>query len=222
MSAVLFVPRLISRPGGIRAESATTQVPTGAVSAAAQSPSQTSSSPAVALDGCSTADRVGVDCRATHRYEALPAGSPCTMAAAMHYLGGRWLLDVPMTVRTMAWPGGRCVIDAGRDVHGSARGVMREPAADWRRCADTRRKIVVRCSQRHTSEFIGTGSTRRASPQQCATAARIYINKPPASYADKLSIAVLPGGLCLVSARGNHLLTTTIRNLGVWPVPLTV
>lgn len=219
VAAVLFVPRLISRPGDHRSDAAFD-------SSASFSPKPPKAS---ATDGCWTAAHTHVDCRATHRYEVLPAGGECTMAKAMRYLGGRWLVDVPMRVRVIGWAGGRCAIDAGRGVQGSARNVLREPAPEWRQCVDVRKRLVVRCSQPHTGEYIGSGRTGRATPQECAAAAKTYINKAPAQYAATLRIDVLDlvsgapvSQRCVVSARGGRLLTTTIRNLGVWPVPVTV
>lgn len=210
VAAVMIVPRILGNSQEDLGDGTTT----------ATSSTPSAMRMAVAA-GCSTADRIGVDCRGTHRYEVLPAGGDCTLRVAVTYLGGRWLVDVPMGVRVVDWAGGRCALDAGRNVHGSARDVLHEPGADWRRCADGRRKIVVRCSIPHTGEYVGTGSTGPATQKQCADAVRKYINKAPAGYLDKLEIKPLDV-LCLVSARGDHLLTTTVRNLGVWPVPVTV
>ena len=214
VAVVLFVPRLIGGSGrtadAILAEPSTTR-----------SGTPTPAPMAATAGGCWTAARVSVGCRATHRYEVMPGPIACTTKSMTEFLGGGFLVDVPIRVRVIEWPGGRCAVDLGRDVHGSARNVLHGPAPDWRTCYDSRTKTVVRCSQPHTGEYVGTGSIGPASPRQCAEATRKYINKPPGSYRDKLDVRPA-GDKCLVSGRGDHLLTTTIHNLGVWPVPLTV
>lgn len=214
VAVVLFVPRLVGGSGGgadaILAEPSLTA-----------SGTPTPAPMAATAGGCWTATRVGVDCRATHRYEVMQGRIACTTRAMTDYLGGRFRVDVPMRVRAVEWPGERCAVDLGRDVHGSARNVLHGPAADWRTCYDSRTKTVVRCSRPHTGEYVGTGSIGPAGQQRCAVAVRSYINKAPASYRDELDIRPA-GDKCLVSARGGRLLTTTVHNLGVWPIPLAV
>jgi hypothetical protein len=129
------------------------------------------------------------------------------------------------------WPGHRRLrfaLESAVDVSGTARGVLLTSAsASWRRCFDRRSATVVNCAQVHSSEYFATGSVRRATPDECLAAAETYLDQLPVNVADDLIVSVLPvptgtrdPARCSIDARGNHLLTGTVRSLGSRPVPV--
>ncbi|MFK4088453.1 hypothetical protein ACI2LF_30345 [Kribbella sp. NPDC020789] len=177
--------------------------------------------------GCWTAARTAVDCREPHRYEEIPQTPSCDHAAVIDFLGGQLALDV--TVAKVAQsPTGRCAVDAGRVVSGSARDALQSStSATWRRCVDRRVTKNVPCSALHSGEYVATGSTRRATDAECQLAAARYLDQVPGALVEDLEVRVfaVPSGTkdtarCIIDARGNHLLTTTVRNLGTHPVPI--
>lgn len=180
-----------------------------------------------AEQGCWTSGRTAVDCREPHRYEEIPQASSCDHAAVIGFLGGQAGLDI--TVAKVAQsPAGRCSVDAGREVSGSARDALQgSTSAAWRRCVDRRVTKNVPCSALHSGEYVATGSTRRASEAECQLAAARYLDQVPGALVEDLEVRVfaVPSGTkdparCIIDARGNHLLTTTVRNLGPRPVPI--
>ena len=190
--------------------------------------SAATSTTAKAADSCWTAARDPIDCRESHRYERVePATDTCSRENVTSFLGGRWPVDVIIARPTM-WPGWPCMLDAGRDVRGSAKDVLLTSAGSWRKCYDGRRARTVGCSELHTGEYIGTGSLRRADPGDCAAAATAYMNQSLTDdIGQDIEVDVLDVKTnqpiperCLISARGNHQLTDTVRNLGVRPVPI--
>ena len=176
---------------------------------------------------CWTVSRVLIDCREAHRYEEIPQPQACNQAAVIDYLGGLTALDVSVA-RPGAAPGGGCWLDAGRTVSGSAQGVLQsESAPSWRRCVDQRTAKNVPCSALHSGEYLATGSLRRATDAECQVAAAKYMDQNPGNLIEDLMIHVLPvsststdPARCTILARGNHLLTTSVRALGSRPVPI--
>ncbi|GAB3936015.1 hypothetical protein GCM10029976_047180 [Kribbella albertanoniae] len=193
-------------------------------------PSSPSSTPVPSTapeHGCWTSRRTAVDCREPHRYEEIPQSASCDHAAVIGFLGGQTGLDV--TVAKVAQsPAGRCAVDAGREVSGSARDALQgSSGAAWRRCVDRRVTKNVACSALHSGEYVATGSTRRASDAECQLAAARYLDQVPGALVEDLEVRVfaVESGTkdlarCIIDARGNHLLTTSVRNLGTRPVPI--
>jgi hypothetical protein len=183
-------------------------------------------SPSTTALGCWSADRITIDCREPHRLERIPAEPSCELAAVVRFLGGT-SVDV-VTAQAVAGPGGSCALESADDVSGTARDVLlTSSSASWRRCFDRRTATTVNCAQVHSSEYFATGSLRRATSDECLAAAEIYLDQLPANVADDLAINVLPvlsgtqdRARCTIDARGNHLLTSTVRSLGASPVPV--
>jgi len=182
---------------------------------------------AAAEPGCWTAARTAIDCREPHRYEEIPQAASCDQAAVIGFLGGQPGLDVTVAKPANS-PTGRCAVDAVREVSGSARDALQGSAsASWRRCVDRRVTKNVPCSALHSGEYVATGSTRRATDAECQQAAARYLDQVPGALVEDLEIRVfaVPSGTkdparCIIDARGNHLLTTSVRNLGTRPVPI--
>jgi hypothetical protein len=189
--------------------------------------SSTSASPAAAGPGCWTSRRTAVDCRDQHRFEEIPQASSCDLTAVVDFLGGQPALDVT-TARVAKSPSDGCAVDAGREVSGSVRDALRgEAGAGWRRCVDRRVTKNVACSALHSGEYVATGSARRATVAECQLAAAKYLDQVPGALVEDLDVRVfdIPGGTkdparCIIDARGNHILTTSVRDLGSRPVPI--
>ena len=176
---------------------------------------------------CWTSSRVLVDCREAHRYEEILQSPTCNQAAVIDFLGGLTALDVSIA-RAATVRGGGCWIDAGRTVSGSARGVLQSgSASSWRRCVDRRTAKNVACSVLHSGEYLATGSPRKATDAECQLAAAKYMDQNPGNLIEDLMVQVLDvssktsdPARCTILARGNHLLTTSVRDLGSRPVPI--
>jgi hypothetical protein len=211
----------------------TAEPPTVTISTPSTSPpsspasSSTPVPPTAAELGCWTSARTAIDCREPHRYEEIPQASSCDHAAVIGFLGGQNGLDI-VVAKAAQSPTGRCSIDAGREVSGSARDALQgATGVAWRRCVDRRVTKNVPCSALHSGEYVATGSTRRASDAECQLAAARYLDQVPGALVDDLDVrvfAVASGtkdpARCIIEARGSHLLTTSVRNLGTRPVPI--
>jgi hypothetical protein len=217
-------------PSGRPSSSVSVPAPTGPSTGGPQpQPSTPTAAGTTAAGGprCWTAARAVIDCRETHRFEEIPPASTCDQAAVIGYLGGLATLDV-LIARAAAVPGGGCSVDPGRDLRGSAKDVLRSgTAAAWRRCFDGTTHKNVPCSVPHTGEYLATGSLRRATDDECLLAAVTYLDQTPGNLSDDLAIHPLEvksgtpdSARCTIDARGNHQLTTSVRNLGPGRVPL--
>jgi hypothetical protein len=94
---------------------------------------------------CFSSTNTVVDCRETHRFEALPTFGACDQRMVIDYVGGRAALDVTIA-KALKIPGGKCWLAADRDVTGTAKDVLQGPdSANWRRCYDRRIGTNVSC-----------------------------------------------------------------------------
>jgi hypothetical protein len=190
-------------------------------------PQPTASTTPVAGPKCWTTAKAVVDCRETHRYEEIPQAPTCTEAVVTGFLGGLATVDV-LVAHPAALPGVTCALDAGHDVNDSAKDVLQtDDHAVWRRCFDKAKNSNIPCSEDHTGEYVATGNPRRATEADCLVAAATYLDQLPGNLTEDLivrPIDVKTGhpdpARCIIDARGNHRLTTTVRNLGSRPVPI--
>lgn len=190
---------------------------------------QPSSSPVSTATGprCWTSTGGVVDCREVHRLEEIPQATGCDQATVIEFLGGLRSLDITVA-RAAKIPGGGCSVDAVRNVAGSARDALQgADAAAWRRCSDRRTGKNVACSSLHSGEYLASGSPRRATAAECQVAAAKYLDQNPGNLLEDLEVRALTVATgtadparCIIDARGNHLLTTSVRNLGSRPVPV--
>lgn len=176
---------------------------------------------------CWTAGKAVVDCREKHLYEEIPQAPTCTEAVVTGFLGGLPAVDV-LVAHPAALPGVTCAFDAGREVSDTAKDALQgDDSATWRRCIDNAKGKNVPCSQDHTGEYVATGSPRRASDADCLVAAATYLDQLPGNLTEDLTVRPIDiktghpdPARCIIDARGNHRLTTSVRNLGTQPVPI--
>lgn len=83
------------------------------------------------------------------------------------------------------------------------------------------------CSERHTGEYLGTGSPRRATQAECEIAARDYMDQDLGTVGTELMVEALDIASgspvperCIIEARGSHLLDGTVHDLGVKSPPI--
>ncbi|WP_375432843.1 hypothetical protein [uncultured Friedmanniella sp.] len=177
------------------------------------------------VENCLDQARRPVDCAQPHRFEVLTG--PCTTAAAVEYLGGAPGTDVPLFNPIVS--DSRCLLEAASNVEGTSRDAFLEPGADiWRRCVDDRRRSLVPCSANHSGEYAAAGPADDGNERDCPTAAADYLHQSLSEVDDQLKVTGLKvlkesdpsDARCLIEIRGKQLLTKSIRNLGVGPVPL--
>ena len=157
----------------------------------------------------------------------LPTFGVCDQRMVIEYVGGNASLDVTIA-KAVKKPGGKCLLAADRDVTGSARDVLQgRDSANWRRCYDRRTGTNVSCGVLHSGEYLATGNLRRATDAECQVAAATYLDQNPGNLLEDLEVHPLPvesgnpdTARCIINARGNHLLTTSVRDLGSRPVPI--
>jgi hypothetical protein len=87
----------------------------------------------------------------------------------------------------------------------------------WRRCLDQRR-IEVSCSDLHVAEVIFVQEEGN-EPLNCKERADEYLGRPVEQEAENLRW-VTQGTSCVIEVRGDHVLTSSIRNLGRGALPL--
>lgn len=107
----------------------------------------------------------------------------------LDYMAGSAGTDVVLaTVRPWS---GSCVIENPDEVTETAAAVLSGGRDDaWRRCLDDRQGRLVPCSADHTGEYLGTGQSRKASPDECAAAAEAHLRQTPAKVGDLLTVPV--------------------------------
>ena len=180
---------------------------------------------------CLTGDLSPVEsCELGHRYEVVAIGEDCARDTLIRYLGGDpevEVLRVAYEERDIGGSGRRaCIVDdPTSDLSAqSIRDVLKTPASDaWRLCQDSRLSLgEVSCAEPHTGEYVKPRSGIGAEPVDCVAAAERYMNASYKRVADELTIRTIrtaEGPDCVVAVLGNNVLTKSVRNLGVSPVP---
>jgi hypothetical protein len=190
--------------------------------------------PALAVGDCLSADRQPLPCTAVHRYEVVATGTTeCTAAVAMSYLGGNPDLDILRAQFTFSDEQACLVADAGdADRSATIKGILAvtDPAAGspFRLCRDDRTTPTeVGCDVPHTSEFIGSLGVPAPNTADCEAAASAYLSRTYNDVSDRLKVTAIPTSdpssgspSCVITTRGNAVLTQSIRNVRTNALPL--
>jgi hypothetical protein len=198
---------------------------TGASKASASTPT-----PASAGECLDTGGTV-VSCDRNHKYEVISNGGSCNLNALVTYLGGVPGLDTLATsirAEQLNVTGNRlCVLalPASAPVF-SVRHILDISQGDaWRRCLDNRfENREVSCAESHTDEFVFSGVLAAGERLDCAARAANYLGADFSIYAQDLDLRSASQGSasqCLVSVRGNNLLTASVRRIGTNALPIT-
>lgn len=124
---------------------------------------------------------------------------------------------------------GRCWINLASPRRGSVRDALAGPgaAAALRQCVDERSARFVPCNQRHSGEYLATGETSRAPSDQCGSKASDYMARQLGDVDEVLAVrpvsrpsASPAAARCVIEARGQRRLTTSVFGLGTGAVPV--
>jgi hypothetical protein len=200
------------------------------------SPSSTSADvpPALAVGDCLGADRQPLPCTAVHRYEVVAIGATeCNAAVAVSYLGGNPDLDI-VRARFVLSDEHACLVADAADADRSAtiKGILAaaDPAAGspFRLCRDDRSAPTeVSCDVPHTSEFVGSMGEPAPDQTHCEAAASAYLSRTFADVSDRLKVTAIPTSVpssgapsCVITTRGNAVLTESLRSVRTNALPL--
>lgn len=149
------------------------------------------------------------------------------------YLGGNPTADVVMVKFSMvkvAPAAAVCVAKAdGAFSTGPLRGALGgSDSAYLRRCVnDVLTPVEVRCSERHTQEYVGLRDGTAPTAAQCDEAAESYMNVDLSRVYDHLAVDVVQSvkldithPRCVIRIRGSDSLTDTVRNIGTNTLPI--
>jgi hypothetical protein len=190
--------------------------------------------PAPAVGDCLGTDRRPLPCTATHRFEVVAVDTPeCDAAVALPYLGGNPDLDILRARFTVSDVHACLVADHGdADRSATIKGILAvtDPAAGspFRLCRDDRTTPTeVGCDVPHTSEFIGSLGVPAPTTADCEAAATAYLSRTYKDFSDRLKVTAIPTSdpssgapTCVITTRGNAVLTQSIRNVRTNALPL--
>lgn len=196
------------------------------------SATDTTSEGGVTVGECLATDHHPTSCNAIHRYEVVAVNTrECNADVAMPYLGGNRDLDVMRASFVLDDYGSCLVANADNtDRSASVRGILLSSVGDsFRLCRDDRTvPTTVGCDTAHTSEFVGFPADTVPDQTDCEAAASAYMDLAVREISDRLSIGVIPTSTsssdlpsCVITVRGNEVLTASVRNLRTNALPMT-
>lgn len=168
-------------------------------------------------------------CDSPHTYEVAAVGDPCARESLLGYLGGKAGTDVLLpSISYRAYQLGgatACLLSApsGAQLGSNAHDSLLDPRGDiWRWCIDNEASRNVGCAQPHTEEVIATVLPGGA-PLSCTARADAYSETSLSNYQQQLAIVQSGAGeaaQCHVVARGNNVLTSSLRRLRSGGLPV--
>ncbi len=211
--------------------------PSAIDSAAIQSPALSTSddaATALAVGNCLAADLKPLPCTAIHRFEVVAVDSTeCDAAVAVSYLAGNPDLDVIRARFTLSNEHACLVANAGdTDRSATIKGILAVSDAaagsPFRLCRDDRTAPTeVSCDVPHTSEFIGSLGVPAPDTDDCQAAATAYLSRTYNDVSGRLKVTAIPTSdpssgspSCVITTRGNAVLTQSIRNVRTSALPL--
>jgi hypothetical protein len=182
----------------------------------------------IAAGTCLSSALQVVPCERQHAHEVVNIGD-CDEAALVEYLGGEPGLDVVfLSTSTLDIPGAAAAVCVVSDQEGLASVtsvqdvLMTERGSAFRWCLD-QRQTDVPCSEPHVAEIVGAADADLEAEPDCKAAAETYMSTVYERVAQDLRVFAdrrTDGIRCVVAARGRNLLTRSLRDLDVAPVPL--
>ena len=228
----------VSSPAQPAVTTAETSVPSTVDPTSEESPPSSTSQdvvPALAVGDCLSAERQPLPCTAVHRFEVVATGATeCNAAVALPYLGGNPDLDI-LRAQFTASDEHACLVADHSDADRSAtiKGILSvtdDPTAgsQFRLCRDDRTTPTeVGCDVPHTGEFIGSLGVPAPDTADCEAAATAYLSRTYNDVSDRLKVTAIPTSDpgsgspgCVITTRGNAVLTQSIRNVRTNALPL--
>jgi hypothetical protein len=168
-----------------------------------------------AAERCGSARGELVDCQLPHRYETY-VGS-CDTGGVVAWLGGR--ADVDVVRATVVASDRSCLVDLKTEAVGSASQAFKRGASPaFRRCWDEQSGSLVTCDEPHTHEYIAAAVERIATADQCAEAARTYLEVGIDQRSDELRVSALTevpavgdNARCVIEVVGAERLEQSVR-----------
>jgi hypothetical protein len=162
-------------------------------------------------------------CDAPHAFEVVSRGESCPEDEVLAYLGGSPGQDVlrPDLTFQPGAPGteAACILQLPAGAEGmTAKDVLLGDQDDlWRRCLDELARDVP-CAESHRAEWVSDG-VEPGEAVDCTGRADVYLKTPFAQLSDDLEL-LQQGDGCLLSVRGDNLLTASLRRLGSAALPM--
>jgi hypothetical protein len=168
---------------------------------------------------CESRLHVPTDCQLGHSYERLTG--PCTMENLVSFMGGNPAVDIVLARVASTKVSNQCLIEFGKEVEGSAEGVLGSNHDDsWRRCVERTRNAFVGCDQPHSGEYLGANSGGLITQKACERAAEVYLETSLSTVAEDLQVQSVRDlnsntfeARCVLSVRGVQLLSGSVRGL---------
>jgi hypothetical protein len=178
-----------------------------------------SSTPNTAATSCESRLHVPTDCQLGHSYERLKG--PCTTENLVSFMGGNPGVDIVLARVVRTKVSNQCLIEFGKEVEGSAEGVLGSNHDDaWRRCVERTRNAFVGCDQPHSGEYLGANSGGLVTQKACERAAEVYLETSLSTVAEDLQVQSVRDtnsnafeARCVLSVRGVQLLSGSVRAL---------
>ena len=172
---------------------------------------------------CLDADNEATPCDAPHVSEVFDATGDCSVTSLLRYLGGKPDGDVLLSSLEIASTDDHgaslCTVSSPiGSLVGNNEDVLLSTAGDaWRRCLDELMREIP-CANEHKSEVIYDGISG-GEAVDCARRADEYLDTPFAHRARDLEL-LQNDRTCVISARGDNILTGSLRRLGTSALPL--
>lgn len=169
-----------------------------------------------------------IDCSIPHNAELFSAQTACSDEALFEFLGADLSIDTlrhDLQVTEIPNTGCQITLPSGIQVAGSLKMSLPGDKGDFlRQCYDAIRDRDVGCEEVHTAEVVGTFKNGSTTNPNCMDAAEVYLGVHRERFDNQLSVEMETSGTtrrCIAKARGENILTATLRNISQSALPLS-
>lgn len=218
---------------------AANQVQPGHSSPAVQAPATTpeadntlsSLSPGDFDEGCFLAELDNlkrIACDSPHNAEIFAPSQSCNQETLFKYLGGVPDVDVlrrGMDITDAAGQG--CILTLPPEIQlttTAAMSLTNKNSEFMRQCYDAKTNSDVGCDEIHTAEVVKTFAPESTETANCVEAAERYLGISSANFTTQLTVEQQESNdsrRCVVAAKGDNILTATLRDISNSSLPLT-
>ncbi|WP_461635922.1 hypothetical protein [Glutamicibacter soli] len=215
------------------------QVQPGQSSPAVQAPATTpeadntlsSLSPGDFDEGCFLAEQDNlkrIACDSPHNAEIFAPSQSCNQETLFKYLGGVPGVDVLRRGMDITDATGKgCMLTLPPEIQlttTAAMSLTNKNSEFMRQCYDAKTNSDVGCDEIHTAEVVKTFAPESTETANCVEAAERYLGISSANFTTQLTVEQQESNdsrRCVVAAKGDNILTATLRDISNSSLPLT-
>ncbi|MGP7812319.1 hypothetical protein [Glutamicibacter soli] len=182
-------------------------------------------------EGCFLAEQGNLNriaCDSPHNAEIFASAQSCNQQTLVKYLGGVPGVDVLRQGLDITEVSGKgCVLTLPPEIQLNTTAAMflaSKNSEFMRLCSDAKTNSDVGCNEIHTAEVVKTFAPESTETANCVEAAERYLGISSANFTTQLTVEQQESNdsrRCVVAAKGDNILTATLRDISNSSLPLT-